>query len=602
MKAAAGKGLRKPMKGFMHIVEIVIIVIAMFMVVYQFTNIPAMDTEWSSSKLFIYGNDMLNLLDRMGVDWLSEDGIKASVDNVLTFNRTRNTTVLYDVRVDGAVKPVMLVGCMCTDDEMQDIEDGLAPFYLNGRPVAFMVEQIDMTNPACPGFSVVNDVTIIMPGFAGSVTTSPHTLSQCETQIENYLRAGNGLLLVRNITSGSEVDIQSVERRLFGIGWDESAVPAARPELLSPNISNANSTLYLIGKYFRNFPVPPYGMKFAGEPQFDLLSPGEKVVPEDSALAMRPERNVIAQQGGSALSASIAMSGLVDGRGRTMWISKPESGGFDDNGKNQLLLKAAVAWLAGETYTPVSSQMESPVISKLYTLIRPIGIAAAWEMGEGSGSIAYDSSGNGCHGAINGAAWRDARGGKGLEFNGIDSSVAVSGVPNITKEITIAAWIKRNWTGGRRYQIASRRDENRGYELLIDANNKLNLSIYDPGGRLRTTDVSIGRVDSENIWYHVAATFNGTEIRYYINGNPSGVRNMGNTQIGRTASGLSIGDSPAFPGFCNTPQRCVFNGTMSNVMVFGRALGAQEIKSQAQYPGQLMYQPVQVELTLGYIY
>ncbi len=52
-------------------------------------------------------------------------------------------------------------------------------------------------------------------------------------------------------------------------------------------------------------------------------------------------------------------------------------------------------------------------------------LVAHWTFDEGSGNIAYDSSGNGNDGTINGAEWDAGKYGPALHFNGQDNYVEV---------------------------------------------------------------------------------------------------------------------------------------------------------------------------------
>jgi hypothetical protein len=53
------------------------------------------------------------------------------------------------------------------------------------------------------------------------------------------------------------------------------------------------------------------------------------------------------------------------------------------------------------------------------------GLVAYWSFDEGSGNIAYDSSGNGNHGTIYGAKWTSGKFGQALSFDGVDDYVRI---------------------------------------------------------------------------------------------------------------------------------------------------------------------------------
>jgi len=81
------------------------------------------------------------------------------------------------------------------------------------------------------------------------------------------------------------------------------------------------------------------------------------------------------------------------------------------------------------------------------------GLVGAWKFDEGSGTIAYDSSGNNNHGTIYGATWVDGKFGKALQFDGIDDYVSIATIP-LDKDLTIVFWFEpTNITKGRQNSI-----------------------------------------------------------------------------------------------------------------------------------------------------
>jgi len=70
------------------------------------------------------------------------------------------------------------------------------------------------------------------------------------------------------------------------------------------------------------------------------------------------------------------------------------------------------------------------------------GLVAHWELDEGGGTIASDSSGNGHHGQLTGGTWiTDARFGGGLRLIA-GHAVAVAGFPAATPSWSVSLWIR----------------------------------------------------------------------------------------------------------------------------------------------------------------
>jgi|GEM_PF-3745956 hypothetical protein len=89
-------------KGFIHIMEIIIIVIVMFIVLFQFSLIQTQKSDWSRAKLAIQGYDILFSLDRQGVDWTATDtALRNSVIGKLN-NMDIQKNIIYSLRVEFA--------------------------------------------------------------------------------------------------------------------------------------------------------------------------------------------------------------------------------------------------------------------------------------------------------------------------------------------------------------------------------------------------------------------------------------------------------------------------------------------------------------------
>jgi len=97
------------MRGFIHVVEIIIISIVMFYVLIQFTTMPSMDTDWERTKLYLMTSDLVHVMDDKGVDWTSWDDINATLEE-LRYSGLLSDNLLYDVKIkssSGAVTTVV---------------------------------------------------------------------------------------------------------------------------------------------------------------------------------------------------------------------------------------------------------------------------------------------------------------------------------------------------------------------------------------------------------------------------------------------------------------------------------------------------------------
>jgi len=132
---------------------------------------------------------------------------------------------------------------------------------------------------------------------------------------------------------------------------------------------------------------------------------------------------------------------------------------------------------------------------------------------------AYDSSGYGNDGALVGnCQWVAGVFGMALEFDGTDAYVSVpnSSSLQLTSALTMAGWIKADsWGSGSAVDIIARKGEDNpnNYQLAItDGLSTLYLDDNDGIGYRGDTLLNTGQ------WYHVAATWDGSTVRIYVDG------------------------------------------------------------------------------------
>jgi len=159
------------------------------------------------------------------------------------------------------------------------------------------------------------------------------------------------------------------------------------------------------------------------------------------------------------------------------------------------------------------------------TFIREIdGVVGSWHFDEGSGTTAYDSSGNDNDGTlINGPTWVDGKFGKALQYDGSDDYVEVPDSTSLDipegSKISITAWVKADAFNTPNLILAKATSGSKGnYHFGVHNGQYLYFSFYNGGWReLRddTTPLSTGT------WYFVAVTFDSStdECKLYINGN-----------------------------------------------------------------------------------
>jgi len=203
-------------------------------------------------------------------------------------------------------------------------------------------------------------------------------------------------------------------------------------------------------------------------------------------------------------------------------------------------------------------------------------LVAYWKFDEGSGTIAYDSSGNGNDGTFNGdPQWVPGHFGYALEFDGSGDWLDCGTDPSlgITGAVSISAWIKVS-AQGVDHKIGGNQDgANGGYKMTVYSNNKVEFEIRTSSNSdVLNRDVGGGTILEVDVWYHVAGVYSLEDgyIRTYVDGVLD--RELLTTQaLGASPGSFKIGCEPFTTGSYN------FNGVMDDVRLYNHALTEGEI-------------------------
>ncbi|MHC4567159.1 MAG: LamG domain-containing protein, partial [Planctomycetota bacterium] len=199
-------------------------------------------------------------------------------------------------------------------------------------------------------------------------------------------------------------------------------------------------------------------------------------------------------------------------------------------------------------------------------------LAAYWGFDEGSGTTAFDLSGNGNDGTFVGdPQWVVGMYGGALEFDGDDYINCGNGPSlQIQAEITMAFWFQvqafqNTWEGfmakGDNSYRASRGGGN-GNATHMGASGT---SVGGGNGWFNGTVIVTG-----GDWHHYAATYDGVEGKIYIDG-VLDVTSPGTGQINISGYDLYIGENSQATGR-------FFHGLLDDVRIYSRALTEEEIQ------------------------
>jgi len=189
-------------------------------------------------------------------------------------------------------------------------------------------------------------------------------------------------------------------------------------------------------------------------------------------------------------------------------------------------------------------------------------------MNEGRGERPVDISGCSNHGNLSGGRWILNGGIWSLEFDGTDDVINCGDASSLMPtQITIEVWIKPDPTQATVSDLVGRRTSTNvgGYALYYRPTHDMIFYIMD-GGVWRNSGISSAL--EPNQWYHIAATYDGSTIAIFIDGdlNVSAAYAGGidavttDTLIGQAATGAYY-----------------FKGLITEVRIYSRALTATEI-------------------------
>ena len=199
-------------------------------------------------------------------------------------------------------------------------------------------------------------------------------------------------------------------------------------------------------------------------------------------------------------------------------------------------------------------------------------LVAAYSFAEGTGGTVLDASGRGNPGTIANATWTTAgKYGNALLFNGVNALVAITDSPSLrlTTAMTLEAWVNPVTVDRAWRDVIHKGNDNYYLEATSSRNPPAPLGGGTFGETWGTAAIAA------NTWTHLAATYDKTVLRLYVNGTLVGSRSRtGN--ITTSASPLQIGGDSLFGQY--------FRGTIDEVRVYNAALTAAQVQADMITP------------------
>ncbi|MGH8490332.1 MAG: LamG-like jellyroll fold domain-containing protein [Gammaproteobacteria bacterium] len=204
------------------------------------------------------------------------------------------------------------------------------------------------------------------------------------------------------------------------------------------------------------------------------------------------------------------------------------------------------------------------------------GLLGAYSFDEGVGSIAGDASGNSHTGTVTGATWTTVgKYGGTLNFDGTNDLVTVadSAALDLTTGMTLSAWVHPTALSTWRTVLLKERSGGLVYALYAsDQASHPNTYVNIGGSDLGSTGPTALTL---NGWSNLAATYDGSVLRVYINGVQVSSRPVAGSLLSSTGA-LRIGGNSVWGEY--------FQGLIDEVRIYDRALAATEIQADMVRP------------------
>ena len=212
-------------------------------------------------------------------------------------------------------------------------------------------------------------------------------------------------------------------------------------------------------------------------------------------------------------------------------------------------------------------------VASVTTPSAPSGLVAAYGFNEGTGTTVMDASGNGNNGTISGATWTTSgKYGNALGFNGTSALVTINNATmlQLSTAMTLEAWVNLSTVSSAWRDVIYKANDNYYLEGTSMTSGRPAM-----GGKFASSPLYATTALAVNTWMHLAATYDGTTTRLYVNG----TQVSSQAQTGAMAAStnpLQIGGDSLYGQF--------FQGTIDEVRIYNVALTAAQIQADMNAP------------------
>ena len=196
-------------------------------------------------------------------------------------------------------------------------------------------------------------------------------------------------------------------------------------------------------------------------------------------------------------------------------------------------------------------------------------LVAHWALDDGAGTAATDSAGSN-HGTVQGAAsWGPGHAGGALALDGALTSYVNCGTSdalNITDAITLSAWVYASEPAESLRPIVGKGDH--AYMLRHGSGETFDFFIHSSGAWHQISAPAPEALYA-SAWIHVAGTFDGSQLRLYVNGVLATSQDYAGT--------ISLADHEVNIGRNSEEIDRVYRGAIDEVRIYNSALTEAEV-------------------------
>jgi Concanavalin A-like lectin/glucanases superfamily len=314
-------------------------------------------------------------------------------------------------------------------------------------------------------------------------------------------------------------------------------------------------------------PIPTSGHSFEGATNYEIVL----TVTDSTGLSASTSVTVLPHK--VNLSYDTVPSGLtltIDGISRQTPFVVDDLKGFQrtitaSNQSSGGTAYTFASWSDGgsQSHGVVVPNVDQSLIATFQATSGPGGLVAAYSFDEGSGTGVADASGSGNGGSFGTATWSTAgKYGNALSFNGSSARVTVpdSSSLRLTDGMTLEAWVYPTTVNSAWRDVIYKGSDD--YYLEATSSNSGRPVAGGIFGGTYGETYGTNNLAS-NAWTHLAATYDGTTLRLYVNGTQvSSIARSGT--IKASAGPLTIGGDPLYGQY--------FTGRIDDVRIYDAAL------------------------------